>query len=489
MPDYVRYDYSMKKGYIRFLKLFLLLTTEEQHRCVRYLNYKLYEGDPRLPGWFEAVKETGTYESAWEKQFPGKEYNAATAFQLSERITGHIESFMAVEMLEQDPVRKAHLLITSLLGRGGPDLFYSALNRAIKEIHTLGFRSVEYFRQLATYESLGGSAQMIHYQGYKPRYFQLDEERNRRSQDLNIAMETLLVAVARIGAGKPPGPMATSAFEVLESYSKDEPVADLLCLIYQQIKERRVLSADETTRLFDTWKYASPMIHPESRGHYYLLVLNLLIRQASLAGSGDDLEKTLLIYEDIINQPSVHFERRHYHNLIRLCIRLAEKSENAEIKEKYLKKAHKILESFQRKLPENEREGYYLYNRAQIYFAESDFAALKAQMPQLDVFDLLYESNYRFLWLQAIYELDMGEFDLPDRLMGLERWVKNQKWKTADQLAQHTNSVIYFRKLVTASNTNVKRLIALRDKLVTIPCNRKDWLLKKFEEKITAATR
>ncbi|TAE58049.1 MAG: hypothetical protein EAZ89_03585, partial [Bacteroidetes bacterium] len=137
----------MRRGYIRFLKFFSLLNPPAQERFTSYLHYRFHGKDPRLLQWFGAVRDSGSYELAWERCFPGKEYRSSVAFQLSEQITKAIESFIAIEALEERPAQKNDLLLRFLIRQKDPELFYSSLKEARKQLEAQAFRSEEYFRQ------------------------------------------------------------------------------------------------------------------------------------------------------------------------------------------------------------------------------------------------------------------------------------------------------------------------------------------------------
>ncbi|TAE53060.1 MAG: hypothetical protein EAZ89_07765, partial [Bacteroidetes bacterium] len=369
-----------------------------------------------------------------------------------------------------------------------PELFYSSLKEARKQLEAQAFRSEEYFRQRSVHDTLVLEASIIRYHDYKARHLQLDDEQLIAAQDIYVAMDVLMLEMSRVGREDAHPEMASSAHEVLKKYSQ-QPVAVLLCLLFECMNRTNGISREEALLLCDTWEKTAPLIHPDNRSNYYILVLNVLIKRLNTA-TREEMKRTLAVYEDIINHPSIPFQRQHYYNLIRLCIRLTEDPAYESDKEFFLKKAHEILEDFKSKLPEHGREDYYLYNRAHIYFAQKNFNALRAQMPEMKAFDLAYESNYRLLWLQSLYELDDKDYRLSAQLSSLEQWVARQRWHTDRQKMQHLNAVSFFRKLVNASPGNRDRLIILRNDLAGTPdCNRKEWLNQKLNEKIATATR
>ncbi|MBP6825413.1 MAG: hypothetical protein KA165_02540, partial [Saprospiraceae bacterium] len=160
----------------------------------------------------------------------------------------------------------------------------------------------------------------------------------------------------------------------------------------------------------------------------------------------------------------------NYKNIIRLAAALGEHTW-----------AEQFLRQYRPSLHPRERDNFYGYNLAYLYFQQQDYTRAMPLLQQVELEDALNNLDARRMLLRSYYEL--GEWQALDSLLqSFSAYLRRQK--NLGYHRQTNEKLLYFtKKLLETNKKDRKAWAALRSELeATSEVAERTWLLKQAGE-------
>lgn len=265
----------------------------------------------------------------------------------------------------------------------------------------------------------------------------------------------------------------TYNFELLESLLAQEsweklletPVVAVYYQFYQSLKSEGETHFSALKNLLI--QHGACFMKEELRG-LHLLAINVCIRRMN-SGQRTYIREAFDLYQSAINQDLLTengiLTGFTYKNIIRIAAALQEHDW-----------AEQFATQFYPMLHARERDNFYRYNRAFLYFQKQDYARAMPLLRQVELEDTLNNLDARRMLLRSYFEL--GEWDaLESLLQSFGAYLRRQK-DLGYHRATNENLLIFTKKLLGANLKDPQTRAILRQEIESTPdVAERAWLL------------
>ena len=454
----------------------------EINRIRKFLQSPYFNSNEAIVSLFEAIiknilskkEQELVKEKVWEGLYKGKTYDDTRFRKLNSELLKLVEQFLAQQIYEENPIRKAVHLMEAVGNKKLNKLYSSTLRTARRLSDQQEHRPANfYFYQ---YE--------IERQYYD--LIQLDRKRTIKGNEAEIAInldcfylaEKLRIFCYTLGRKK----LADHEYDILfideivtsikkYGYDKFPPIAIYyqIYLIYSSPEEE-----DNYYKLIELLdKYSHHFPHDEAlsmyraatnycvgkvnRGHqkYFSEMFNL---------NEILLKKELIFMEGILPTSS-------FNNIITTGLRL-EKFDWIET----------FIKTYKSKLPINSRDNSVTFNTAQLHFYKKEYNKVISLLHQVDYEDIAYNLLSKSILLMTYYETDEIE-PLYSLFESFRVYLNRNKKITQDRKKRYLNLIKYTKKLCRMIPGDKKTLAKIKEEVTTTSAiGGKKWLLEKIAE-------
>lgn len=403
--------------------------------------------------------------------YPGVAYDNKRLRHLQSDLLDLVRQFLVLQEVRADQAVQTHLLLRTLRRRRMDNWFERTWSARASEVERSMLRDAQY-----------------HFQKYQLHQERLETasllERSSRLnlQPLPDELTTYYVSemLRHACLASMHEAVAGQAYRlglleaILEAVERDEmlriPTIAVYYYAYQTLRrpednaplEKLKICLDEHGACFSG----------EEQSGLYMLAINGCIRRMN-AGQRAFIRDALDLYRAALGS-NLLLENGilsgfNYKNIIRLAIAQGEREW-----------ALHFLEQYRQFLHPRERENWYRYNLAYLYFQQHDYARAMPLLQQIELDDPLNNLDARRMLLRIYYEL--GEWQaLESLLQSFSAYLRRQK-SLGYHKVTNENLLIFTRKLVETSKKDRKALQALRSAIEsTTEVAERSWLLAQLE--------
>ena len=384
----------------------------EQNRFRKYLHSPYFNRNENLINLFEVLikqmnKKNGQLnghsgmpekESIWKKLEPGKPFNDIRFRKYLSDLLKLVESFLAQQIYEEDPIQSANYLILAVGIKKLKKLYNSTMKTARRISGQTPFRSASFYLQ------------QYHIENNYYRLQDFDLKRNQRSNEEEISKNLdyfFMAEKLRLANA-----ILSRQDTVSQEYHIDFMKETLQ--IVEQIDYENIPAVAAYYQIYLT--HTSPeekhyfklkeiiekniSFFPKSEGHMiYTYAINYCSRRIN-QGQSKFLNELFSLYKVGIENQILFgqydvLDPWNFQNIVVLALRLG----HYDWTEQFI---HKYME----KLPESFRENAYTYSLAQVYFYQKKHEKVIEQLREVEYDDVSYNLRSKAMLLATYYEMD-----------------------------------------------------------------------------------
>ena len=454
----------------------------EINRIRKFLQSPYFNSNEAIVSLFETIiknilskkEQDLVKEKVWEGLYKGKTYDDTRFRKLNSELLKLVEQFLAQQVYEENPIRKAVHLMEAVGNKKLNKLYSSTLRTARRLSDQQEHRPANfYFYQ---YE--------IERQYYD--LIQLDQKRTTKGNEGEIAInldcfylaEKLRIYCYSLTRKN----FAAHEYDILfideivdsikkYEYDKFPPIA-----IYHQIY--LILTKPEVEenyyRLIDLLDSYSNLFLQEEALSMYRFATNYCVGKINRGKQKFlkeyfDLSVTLL--EKELSFMEGKLPPSSFNNTITIGLRL----------EKY-DWIESFINEYKEKLPDEHRDNAVTFNMAQLYFYKKEYTKVISLLHQVEYEDIAYNLLSKTLLLTTYYETDEIE-PLYSLFESFRVYLNRNKKIPQDRKKRYLNLVKYTKKLCRMIPGDKKTLAKIKDEVSTTNAIAgKKWLLEKIGE-------
>ena len=413
-------------------------------------------------------------EEIWNKVYKEKSYDDIRFRKLNSELLKLVEQFLAQQVYEKNPIRKAVHLMEAVGDKRLDKLYSSTMRTARRLSDQQEYRPANfYFYQ---YEIERNYYDLI----------QLDQKRSEKGNEAEIAInldcfylaEKLRIFCYTLGRKKLASHDYNILFieEIVDSiqkykYDRFPPIA-----IYYQIYLIYSYPEKEENyyKLIDLLNEYSHHFPQEEALSMYRAATNYCIGkinqgQQKFVREYFNLNKTLLKKELIFNEGEL--SPWGFKNIVLSGLRLGE-----------YEWIETFIEGYNTKLPDAYRENAVTFNRALLYFYKKDYNNVIKLLHQVEYEDIAYNLDSKTMLLTTYYETDEVE-PLYSLFESFRVYLNRNKKITTDRKKRYLNLIKFSKKLVKMIPGDKKTLAKIKKEVEeTKEIASKKWLKEKIAE-------
>ncbi len=476
---------------MRHSKLYSILETfnkYEQNRLRKFLKSPYFNRDERIIALFEMLvadvnlpaekrsKELAK-ESLWQALHPEKAYDDVRFRKYCSDLLKLVESYLAQEVFERNPLLKATLLIEAVGNRKIEKLYRTVMRSANRYAASYPYRSALYY---------------YHQYQKEKNFYDLNEAELKRAEKSN--MEEIANNLDRFFlAEKLRIYCAVLNQQKLVSVEYDLLFIDEIIHHLEQHLDDKYADVPPVALYYQIY-LATKFPHEER--HYQKL-------KALLDQHIDAFPKkeALTIYYSAINyciQKVIHGKAQFQRELFELYKTMLEKEillANGELSPWDFKNivlvglrmqaydwTERFIGDYAQFLPEQFRRNAVTYNLATLYFRKKEYDKVVEMLREVEYEEFSYNLNSKVLLMATYYEMD--EIDPLHFLMeSFRTYLTRHKEIPPDRRRIFHNFIRYTRKLTRIIPGDLKAIEKVRKELeADHEVVNKDWLFEKLEE-------
>jgi len=454
----------------------------ETNRIRKFLQSPYFNSNQAIINLFEIIiknvlsvkQKELVKQKVWRQIYEGKSYDDVRFRKLNSELLKLVEQFLAQQVYEKNPIRKAVHLMEAVGDKKLDKLYNSTLRTARRLSDQQEFRPANfYFYQ---YE--------IERQYYD--LVELDQKRAEKGNEGEIAInldcfylaEKLRIYCYSLTRKK----YASHEYDILfideiveniKKYNYDEfpPIA-----IYYQIYLTISNSENEENyyKLIELLNKHSQLFPPDEALSMYRFATNYCVGKINL-GQSDfvreyfNLNKTLLNKELVFNEGML--SPWGFKNIIVSGLRLGEYDwiEN-------------FINKYEDKLPNEYRENAVTFNKAQLYFYKKDYDKVIRLLHQVEYEDPAYNLNSKTMLIATYYETDEIE-PLYHLFESFRVYLNRNKKIPQERKKRYLNLIKYTKKLTKLIPGDKKTLEKIKNEVAeTKGIINANWLKEKIAE-------
>ncbi len=455
----------------------------EQNRLRKYITSPYFNKNQSLIHLFELLIEHINDENSseldkenlWKTIQPEKYYDDVRFRKLCSDLLKLVESFLAQQVYEENPLHQATYLIEAVSKGKMEKLYNSAMSTARR------LSKQQYHHRTSNYFYYQYEIEKKYYR-LKERQFKVDRKNfeeiannldyfylaeklkyycNVLNQQYDVSLKYELLFIDEI-------------ISHIEKYKFEEipPIA-----VYYQIYFTLIEPENEEHyyRLKDLLKkHGLVFPHDEAQG-IYDIALDYCVRHIN-KGSNKFLNEYFHLYEDLLEKRLIYTDGelapRNFKNIVVAALRLG-KYDWAET----------FIHQYKHRLPEKAKENAVSFNLARIYFYQKKYDKVILLLQQTEYEAVFDNLNAKSLLLQSFYEMDEIEpmFSLMD---SFRTYLNRHKEIPQHRRRNYTNLIRIMKKMTNITpgdSKGIKKLNAEIENMEGIAASR-IWLNEKIAE-------
>lgn len=467
-------------------KLYSLLTSldkYEQNSCRKYIVSPYFNKNDNLVILYDSLidhvnsarSKDLEKEWLWDKLNPSEAYNDVRFRKYCSDLLKLIEGFLAQQIYENDPLRRATFLIEAVGKRKISKLVNSTLSTARRISDKSDLRSAKfYFHQ---YQIEKNYYDLLEFEAN--RFVKSNIEETAKYLDHFYIAEKLRMYCAVLNQRS----LISQEYQLLLieeilSYLKELDLEDIpppIALYYQV-----VLTTIDSENLDHYFKLKSLLQEhglkfPKQEAlQLYYSAINYCIRRINKSDQ-KFLEESFQLYNELIENEIIFINDElspwDFKNIIVLALRLG----------KYQWTEGFIL-NYNHKLPEVSRENAVTYNLAQLYFYQKRYDKVIEQLQNVEYEDVSYNLNSKSMLIATYYEMDEIE-PLYSLFESFRAYLNRHKDISNERRKNYSNLIRITKKLTKLSPGDEKALEKIKAEMIqTKNIASANWLREKISE-------
>lgn len=412
------------------------------------------------------------HEQLFAAACPGIPYDYRRLRYILSYLLDLVRQYFILQEGKKEPSGQIPVLLRALRRRGIDDLFEKTWTTQLAETDSMIFRDAHYHFQRYQLLQEGLESVTQHERSARLDLQPLPDELTiyyvsemLRHACLALMHEAVAGQTYRLGLME----------AILEIVKRDEMLRIPAVAVYYHAYQ--MLQLPEENEPFERLKasleeYSHRFSGDEQRS-LYMLTINGCIRRMN-AGRREYVQVALDLYRTALDR-GLLLENGiltgfNYKNIIRLAAALGEHTW-----------AEQFLRQYRPSLHPRERDNFYGYNLAYLYFQQQDYTRAMPLLQQVELEDALNNLDARRMLLRSYYEL--GEWQALDSLLqSFSAYLRRQK--NLGYHRQTNEKLLYFtKKLLETNKKDRKAWAALRSELeATSEVAERTWLLKQAGE-------
>lgn len=468
-------------------KVLAELNVYELNRLKKYLVSPYFNKNKFIISYYEVIydllkdgKELEvTREFIWGQIYPDKTYSDPKFRKLSADLLKLIESFLAVELFEENPLHKANYLLEMIGDKNIEILYNTAVNTANRTAEKQIERPATYYYHL--------------YQKEK-NYFSLSSEFEKKSRssklefnlsDINTNLDKFFIAEKLKYAC------------TLISWKNVMKLDDEIPFIDEIIHHVQTHDYSDTPPIIIYYQIYLTTIEPDDAAHFNKLrslidqfialfppgearsifdsALNYCIRKIN-QGKIEFIEKAMELYVEGIDNKILLVNEELSPTSFRNACLLALRIGNYNWAEQFVNQYGNLINP-------KFRENAISFNLARISYYKKDFDKVKEYLREVEFDDLIYNLTSKSILLATYYETE--ELEPMYALFESFRTYLNRNKSNMPERYYHSyiNLIKYTKKLGKTYPKDKKRIDIIRKEIEQQPdIADKKWLLQKLDE-------
>ncbi|MFK7809461.1 MAG: hypothetical protein AB8F74_16780 [Saprospiraceae bacterium] len=410
----------------------------------------------------------------WEKVSPGKAYDDVRFRKLKSELLKLVESFLAQQIYEENPLHQAAYLIEAIGKRKMTNLFKSARSSA---------------KRLSNQQEIRPSNHYYHQYQIEKNIYDISENKTSRLERKNVEeiannldyfylaeklkYHCFILNQQSIVSHKYKMLFIDEIINHIRKYDYNfiPPIA-IYYQLYLTLEESE--NEEHYLRFKELLNKHNDLFPDDEAQRLYRYGLNISIRNIN-KGKLSFYKEYFEMFVTILNKGYIFINGElsplHFTNLIIAALRL-----------KKYDWTKKFIDNYQHRLPENSRENAVSFNKARLLFHLEDYDSVISLLSQIEYDDIFYNLGSKALLIRTYYETD--EIDALDSLLESFRTYLSRQDKIPDQRRKNYKDFIKFiRKLsrvIPGDKKSIQKIRAEFDKSEGI-VSTDEWLKEKIE--------
>lgn len=410
-------------------------------------------------------------EKLFGKLFPGEQLNLKKLHHVSSYLFKTVEEFLAWNEWKHNSTAQGLELLKAYRRLNQPHFFYKAFNQTIEKQSGVDIRDSNYFHQLFELENLRFSQMRV---DSKNKNFYLQELSDAQDEAFIIQkLKTACILLSNQGVTKITYDLGL--IPLIQSYVENKNYLQnpTLAIYYYASK---VLSNfndnDSFHQLKELLLKYRERFHTQELYDIHIFAINYCIRRLN-TGDQKFMREVFDIYQSGIYS-GIFLDQgklapRTYSNIVMSGLRLGEYDE-----------VEKFIYSYKGKLPEKQREGFFNYNLAHLFYEKKNYKKAMPLLLQIETYDVLHTCTSKTLLAKMYFELNESE-SLSNLIQSFKIFLKRKKLLGYHR-ELYLNFISFLIKLINANKLELLNNISEEIKNTKVLAER-GWLLKQVEKK------
>ncbi len=413
-------------------------------------------------------------EKLWKKVYKGEDYDDVRFRKLVSDLLKLVESFMAQQIYEENPLHQATYLIEAVGKRKIEQLYNSTMRTARRLSEKQEYKPASYYFYQYQIEK--------NYYDLTRTKFKRDERTNfeeiinnldwfylaeKLKYNCNILSQKTLVSHDYSLL------FIDEIIEHIYKYNYDQiPPIAIYFQIYLMLSDfEEEKHFQNLKKLIETHITEFPQ---DDASYIYNYAFNYCIRKVN-RGKGYFMKEFFELYQYALKEDVIlvngELSPWHFKNIVLAALRLG----------KYVW-VKKFIKDYSVKLPETMRENALSFNLAQLYFYKKDYDNVKSMLQEVEYEDLSYNLNSKSFLLMTYYETDDFE-PLESLLESFKVYLNRHKDIPESRRNLYMNLIRFVKKLTRLMPGDKKAIETIKKEVdETKGIASEKWLKEKIAE-------
>lgn len=461
------------------------------NRLSRYLESPYFNRNDKLLKIYYSLEahirtETGSKLSKstiWDLIYPGEPYHDEKFRKHCSQLMELVESWLAQETYEDNPLHKAKYLLEAIHERQLEKLYSGAAGAAKTQISRQMLKPAAYYYYIYELESMLYKLERI------------EENRIGKKNIDKINLESIVTNLDYFYVAE-----KLKYYCTLLSWSQLTSISDKSLFIEEIVKIAQSKELELVPPISIYLKIYLCYKEPENENHYFELkqLINTYIHIFPI-------EESKNIMDSAINYAirKIHTSKLNFLNELFELYKTALSKQtiflNGEISEwtfknivsnalmlKEFEWTESFINTYKEYLNPKIRENAITFNLANLHFSRKNFKTVLSLLQKVQYEELFYSLNSKAIMLSSYYELD--EFNvLSSFIESFNIFLIRNKSVSKDQKNRYLNLIKYTKKLINPNGLSRNQLNLLRIEIEKSQSIGKSWLLEKVDELLITA--
>ena len=441
----------------------------------------------------EGAGSSSVYQSErqlWTYIYVGEVFDYAQFRRLSEQLIRWLEEYLSIIAFRRDQNAKDLYLVKEVGRRDSHILFPSTYKKVRNRLERNPVRDATYYHMVYRLENEYQLYLIQHVSPKKNRQPQRQKAFNQwwLLEKLEMGIEARLLMESK-QLPHNPDEFGDHFQELIEKLDQGYSLIENSTFeLYLQLF-RLLLGTNGTTEpIVNKFKLNKKSFSSDKLFNYFNVIFNRLLFQANRTQEENHNRALLEFYQWALTEGLLFVNkslpRKHYKNLISLCIRMANLSQD-KFRQKYLDLAYDYIYKLKDLLEFNIRDDEYHFNLANYFFAIGEYDKVESSQRGVIFSDINYSLQGRLVALRARYEMNERKH-LASAIRSFQVFLKKQPNGAIINSHYYITHLRLFKRLVQAQTKD--ELLKLRKAVVQGPqMYEKKWLLNKIGDALNGS--